>query len=1086
MMRTGPLQNSLSFMSGGREMGSLIRAFAWERTPLGAPEGWPASLRTLVSVLLGSNQPMFIAWGPERTLIYNDAYGEILATKHPEGLGRDLLNVWSEIRADLSPIVERAYQGEATQMDDITLMMRRHGYLEEAHFSFFYAPVRNEDGAVGGFFCACTDITTAVLADRRAEADRLRQRQMLQKMPGFVALLHGPEHRFAFINDAFVDLAGARDFQDRPVRDVFRDIEGQGFFEILDQVFRSGEPFEAQATRIDLEREDGSRVIDFLIHPLKDEAGMPFGIFVGGQDVTDRARAAGRLQAERDRLNSVLNGMEEAFVLLDPDFRLLAVNREFEKLDGRSQDELVGRTHWEAYPGSFDSEVGALYRRAMGEGAAVALEHRHRWSSGRETWLDMRAYPVSEGLAIFFRDVSDRKAAEESLRESEVRFRNMADHAPVMMWVTDASGACTYLNKAWHAFTGQSEDEALGLGWLDATHPDDRARAERTFLEASAAAEPFRIEYRLRRHDGQHRWMIDAAAPRFGPDGAPLGYIGSVVDIDERREAAERARALSEELRAILDATPAMIWVARDPEAKTITGNKVANRMLRVTAPDGNMSKSADDPSITSHFQVCDADGRAIAPRDLPVQRAARGEIVRDFEELITFSDGGSLSLFGNATPLRDAEGSVRGAVAAFIDITARKAAERDLRQLNETLEQRIAEALAERAKAEDALRQSQKLESMGQLTGGVAHDFNNLLTPIVASLDMLQRRKLGDPRTQRLVGGALQAAERARILVQRLLAFARRQPLQPTAVDLKALIEDMANLVGSTVGPRVRLALDLEEGLPRVRADQNQLEMAILNLAVNARDALPVGGALTIAASHQVLPAHHGLKLPEGRYVRLCVADTGIGMDEATLARAIEPFFSTKGIGRGTGLGLSMVHGLAAQLGGALTLQSKPGEGTTITLLLPIMDAKPDEAAPDPRPVLVGTGLALLIDDEDLVRASTNDMLADLGFEVIEARSAEEALALLDRGVKPDLVITDHLMPGMTGTELAETLARRDDPPPVLLISGYAELDGVGSGFVRLTKPFRQSDLIQSLSDVARQHAGRRDGPHAAATARG
>jgi PAS domain S-box-containing protein len=1065
-------------------MGSLIRAHAWERTALRAPEFWPASLRTLVSVLLGSNQPMFVVWGPERTLIYNDAYGEILASKHPAGLGRDFLDVWSEIRADLAPIVERAYQGEATQMDDITLMMRRRGYLEETHFSFFYAPVRNEDGAVGGFMCACTDITTAVLAERRAEAERLRQRQMLQKMPGFVALLHGPEHRFAFINDAFVELAGVRDFDGRPVREVFHDIEGQGFFEILDQVFRSGEPFEARATRIDLEREDGSRVIDFLIHPLKDESGAPFGIFAGGQDVTDRARAASRLEAERDRLTSVLNGMEEAFALLDPDFRLLAVNRELAKLDGRSDAELIGKTYWEAYPGSYDSEIGVLYRRAMQEGAAVALEHQGRWPDGRETWLDMRAYPVSEGLAIFLRDVTDRKVAEENLRESEVRFRNMADHAPVMMWVTDASGACTYLNRAWYAFTGQTEQEALGLGWLDVAHPDDRARAEKAFLEANAANEPFQIEYRLRRHDGQHRWMIDAAAPRFGPDGAALGYIGSVVDIDERREAAEQARALSEELRAILDATPAMIWVARSQDAKLITGNQVANQMLRVTSPDGNMSKSADDPAVSGHFRVLDAEGVEIAPNDLPVQRAARGELVRNFEEQVIFADGGSLSLLGNATPLRDAAGQVRGAVAAFIDITARKAAERDLRQLNETLEQRIAEALAERAKVEDALRQSQKLESMGQLTGGVAHDFNNLLTPIVASLDMLQRRVVGDARTQRLVGGALQAAERARILVQRLLAFARRQPLQPTAVDLKALIEDMANLVGSTLGPRVRLTLDLEEGLPRVRADQNQLEMAILNLAVNARDAMPDGGAMTIAASDQDVSEHNRFKLEKGRYVSLCVTDTGIGMDEATLARAIEPFFSTKGIGRGTGLGLSMVHGLAAQLGGALALQSKPGEGTTIKLWLPIMDSKPEAAAPDPQPVLVGTGLVLLIDDEDLVRASTNDMLADLGFEVIEAQSAEEALALLDRGVKPDLVITDHLMPGMTGTELARTLARRDDAPPVLLISGYAELDGVGSGFVRLTKPFRQSDLIQSLSDVARMQPGRRGGQLSAETA--
>jgi CheY-like chemotaxis protein len=273
---------------------------------------------------------------------------------------------------------------------------------------------------------------------------------------------------------------------------------------------------------------------------------------------------------------------------------------------------------------------------------------------------------------------------------------------------------------------------------------------------------------------------------------------------------------------------------------------------------------------------------------------------------------------------------------------------------------------------------------------------------------------------------------------VQRLLAFARRQPLQPTAVDLPQLVEGMADLVASTSGPRVKVVVDVSPDLPSVKADPNQLEMAILNLAVNARDAMPDGGQLTIAARDEILGSRHRSKLPVGHYVRLSVSDTGIGMDEATLARAVEPFFSTKGIGKGTGLGLSMVHGLAAQLGGALTIRSKPGVGTSVELWLPIATAttEPPETPVDAeRPAAAGT--VLLIDDEDIVRASTADMLSDLGYAVVETTSAEEALTLIEGGLVPDVVITDHLMPGMTGTDLACAVRTRWPAMPVLVISG-------------------------------------------------
>jgi signal transduction histidine kinase len=418
--------------------------------------------------------------------------------------------------------------------------------------------------------------------------------------------------------------------------------------------------------------------------------------------------------------------------------------------------------------------------------------------------------------------------------------------------------------------------------------------------------------------------------------------------------------------------------------------------------------------------------------------------------------------------PVTDEYGRVTGIFCEGHDITEVRHAHEKLRELNESLERRVAERTAELEQAQEALRQSQKLEAMGQLTGGVAHDFNNLLTPIIGSLDMLQRQQLGSERTQRLIEGALQSADRAKTLVQRLLAFARRQPLKPVAVDIGALVTGMAELVESTSGPRVKVDVAVEPEIPAARADANQVEMALLNLAVNARDAMPDGGKLSIEASRQAVGPNHKSKLPPGNYVRLAVSDTGVGMDRATLERAIEPFFSTKGIGQGTGLGLSMVHGLASQLGGAISISSRPGVGTCVELWLPVAG---EEAAPSVKgeesDLSPGAGNVLLVDDEALVRASTAEMLSDLGFSVTEAGSAEEAVGMLRGGLCPDLLVTDHLMPGKSGSELVREAQTICPEMRALIVSGYADETGIAGDVPRLVKPFRHSDLAASVTAV-------------------
>ncbi|HKT16133.1 MAG TPA: ATP-binding protein [Allosphingosinicella sp.] len=492
-------------------------------------------------------------------------------------------------------------------------------------------------------------------------------------------------------------------------------------------------------------------------------------------------------------------------------------------------------------------------------------------------------------------------------------------------------------------------------------------------------------------------------------------------------------------------------------------------RSREIFGLSGNDVVQADD--LFAHIDPADLQ------RVLAEFRASRDSLSRlETEYRLLLPDG----IVRSIVSFSDVEGEGRAERIFGVvgDISDRKQLEEDLLALNETLEERVRERSIELERVHEQLRQAQKLEAMGQLTGGVAHDFNNLLSPIIGGLDLIRRRGFEGERSERLIEGALASAERARVLVQRLLAFARRQPLQPAAVNIGELLKGMAELVASTSGPRIKVACEVAADLPAARADANQLEMAILNLAVNARDAMPDGGQLTISAGTDQVTGTDERKLSPGRYVMIAVADTGVGMDEATLARCVEPFFSTKGIGRGTGLGLSMVHGLAAQLGGELQIKSKAGIGTAVELWLPLAQGDPGAAArSETIPPAAGSGLLLLVDDEEEVRATTAEMLREIGYSVVASPSAEDAIERISQGLIPNIVVTDHLMPGMTGADFARWMNAVRPALPVLIISGYADVDDLAPDLHRLTKPFRQAELAAALAK-AMDAAGNGSGP--------
>jgi signal transduction histidine kinase/CheY-like chemotaxis protein len=436
-------------------------------------------------------------------------------------------------------------------------------------------------------------------------------------------------------------------------------------------------------------------------------------------------------------------------------------------------------------------------------------------------------------------------------------------------------------------------------------------------------------------------------------------------------------------------------------------------------------------------------------------------------------------------------QGQVASLVGVSSDITARKNSELErerllgelavertaLSNLTRTLEQRVAERTGElmkevaaREKAQEQLLQSQKMESVGQLTGGIAHDFNNLLMAVMGNLEILRKRLPSDPALRRLIDGAMQGARRGSSLTQRMLAFARQQDLRTVSADIGALVNGMQELLRRSLGPQIALHLHIDRDLPPAEVDPHQVELAVLNLAINARDAMPAGGVIDIRIDQEDVAGVGPLR--PGTYIRIRIADTGTGMDAATLSKAIEPFFSTKPLGKGTGLGLSMTHGLAVQLGGHLDLVSELGAGTVATLWLPKATKPPEEMEIVAAPSCASRmATILVVDDDPLIAMSTVDMLEDLGHTVIEANSGKRALEIIDAGQSIDLMMTDQAMPGMTGIQLAEIVRTKRPHLPVLLASGYTDLPASKlANLPRLSKPYQQSQLqaeIEKLLDA-------------------
>jgi PAS domain S-box-containing protein len=628
----------------------------------------------------------------------------------------------------------------------------------------------------------------------------------------------------------------------------------------------------------------------------------------------------------------------------------------------------------------------------------------------------------------------------------EGRYRLLVDAiTDYAIYMLDIEGCISSWNTGAQRFKGYTEQEILGEHFSRFYTPEDLAAGvPATALSTAEAEGRFEAEGWRVRKDGQRFWahvVIDAIRD---PHGQLLGFAKITRDLSERKAAQEVLKRSEEQFRLLIQGVTDYAIYMLDPKGNVSSWNAGAKR-IKGYEPEEIIGQHFSS-FYTAEDQADDLPRKALEIAAKEGRFEKEGWRVR--------RDGTRFwaNVIIDAIHLED--GKLIGFAKITRDITEK-------RQAQQALEQ-----------AQQELFQAQKMEAVGQLTGGIAHDFNNLLMAILGSLEIARKRAIEGQKVVDLIDNAITGAKRGASLTQRLLAFSRKQDLQLEAVDAPALVREMAELLQRSIGPAIEISTTFPLSLPPVVSDPNQLESALLNLVVNARDAMPDGGIITISARKHILKEKQVPDLRAGEYVCLSVKDEGEGMDAATLEKATTPFFTTKGIGKGTGLGLPMVQGLMAQSGGRLVMKSRLGQGSTAELWLPVahINELPKPVAEAPSSTAVPQLTVMAVDDDSLVLMNTVLMLEDLGHTVIEVRSGAEALSRLEQGVRPDVLITDHAMPHMTGAELARHVAERHPALTVILATGYAELPGgEGAGLARLAKPFTQAQLNEALGAAVR-----------------
>jgi PAS domain S-box-containing protein len=1049
-------QNLDDVFPGDSAMARQMRARDWSTHPLGDPRAWPEGLKVPLRMMLLSRFEMWLGWSEEVFFFYNDAYIPTLGEKHPKALGTPMRIVWKEIYHNVEDRVVSVMRDSVATWDKaLQLLLIRRGYPEETYHTFSYSPLRGDAGTTEGLMCVVSEETERVIGERRLETLRTLALSLL--------LVHTRDQLVTSVESAL--RSNQHDFPFAHLR-LFGKTERLRASQLGDAAWPFGSILDGAASarfKLDDLVQDPPRgawtipPCEALIVPIA-TAGQatPSGALVLGlnpyrpedNDITGfaqliAAQIAGALAtvdaraseaAEVERLRdlfaqspsfiAVLRGPNHRFEMTNPGYQKMIGHR---NVIGKTVRDALPEVDGQAYFGMLDS-VYSTGQPVVGQSAQVTIQA----TPGGEPelrYIDFVYQPIRDshgnvtGIFVEGIDITSAHASAAALRESESRFRTFTQAIPNHFWTSLPNGHLDWFNDQMLAYTGRTTESLVGNRWTEIVHPDDLARATEAWTHSLASGDDYEIEFRILRADGDYLWHVVRALPMRDERGAITRWIGTNTDIHARRMS--EATSSAERERIWNSTTDLMGTAGTDGYLKSV--NPAWSRLLGYTEaellerPFTDIIDPADHPKVVA-----------------TVERLVRGEAVDDLEDRLIHKDGS----------------------ASLIAWSAEPAGENFYIVGRNVTQQRL---------AEDALRQAQKMEAVGQLTGGIAHDFNNLLQGITGSLDLVQKR-ISQGRTnelERFISGAMTAANRAAALTHRLLAFSRRQPLDPRPVKANPLVASMEDLLRRTLGERIELELVLSGGLWLTLCDPNQLESALLNLAINARDAMPDGGKLIIETNNAHLDNVYVARQRDvraGQYICIGVTDTGIGMSEETIAKAFEPFFTTKPIGQGTGLGLSMIYGFARQSEGYAKIYSELGKGTTFKLYLPRHrgETADDDAMPelsDAHSAYVGETV-LVVEDEPVVRGLIVELLMELGYHTLEASDGPKGLEVLQSKRHIDLLVTDIGLPGLNGRQVADAGRLLRPKLKILFMTGYAENAALASGFLdhgmaMITKPF-------------------------------
>jgi len=1014
---------------------------------------------------------------------------------------------------DAHPLARAKRTGEVA-LNETLLVRRRDGDVLTVMCNS--GPIRDVEGRVTGAVMAWRDVGELQRAQAAVRDSQERLHAVLLQIPAAIFIVEPPDGRATFKSRQVDDVLGELDAdmaKAKAARRGWAVHEDGSPYELTDYPSRralfSGETVRAEPMAF--VRSDGRRV-DLEVHagPIYGETGEIIAAVGVAMDVTERRLAEAR-QAFLFRLQDSLRALSEPAEILNAAATLLgrhlgAARIGYSEMLPDDETLLITNVYVDGAPpvnGLFRlAAFGAHHEREMRQGRTLVYEdvqadHQGARAFGLE--LGTRAHvsaplvrdgrfvgslyvthfkpynwtpadiSLIEDVAARIWDAAERGRAESRLRESEERLRLALESSGLGFWEYDAITK-TIIRSARH-------DAIFGYAtpvtdwsyerFKDHIPESDQKVVEAGFRAALEQGEDWYVECRMIRVDGSRGWLKVRARPHFGSDGKVIRLLGTVADITERKRGEETAIQTATKFESFAQMMPSMVWTSL-PDGQIDWFNARVCEYSGV--PEAEMKPNGWAPVHPDDIEDAVRTWREALASGEPFETEYR----------IRRHDGEFRWHITRAVPIRGADGAIALWIGTSADIQDQKSSEQALADLNATLEEQVRARTAELLEAEATLRQSQKMEAVGQLTGGLAHDFNNLLTGITGSLELLATRVAQGRLAEldRYLNTAQGAAKRAAALTHRLLAFSRRQTLDPKPTDINKLIYGMDELIRRTVSPMVTLKVADAPELWAVLADPNQLENALLNLCINARDAMPDGGDLIIETGNLRLEASEAkaLDLPDGDYVLLSVSDTGGGMTADVIAHAFDPFFTTKPIGEGTGLGLSMVYGFARQSGGQARIYSEPGRGAKVSLYLPryMGEDRVVEPSGGRRKTQRGSGeTVLVVDDEPSVRMLINEVLEELGYKVFQAENAGEGLKILESNIRVDLLVTDVGLPGgMNGRQLADAAVVNRPNLKILFVTGYAENAALQehhlkTGFHILTKPFSVEALEGRVSEI-------------------